>query len=178
MTQQTQPGAQGTQRPNERSTPLRETSGPNSNGHLKRLSGACRSNGRITELEARRSELLEEIESLESAAEADRDNEDLLAAQKKITQTELKRDRLERKRDTLTDDIADLESQLDDQAQLEARREEINTRLRNFVYISNVLNARQSRRSTSRWKQSLSCSILETSHEFGLNTDIQKRATR
>ncbi|MFC7225441.1 archaea-specific SMC-related protein [Halalkalicoccus sp. GCM10025322] len=84
---------------------------------------------RITELEARRDELLEEIENLESAVEANEDDEDLLAAQKEVTQAELKRDRLERERDALAEDIADLESRLDERDQLEARREEINADL-------------------------------------------------
>ena len=84
---------------------------------------------RISELEARREELLEEIETLESDVEADGDDEDLLAAQKAVTRTELERDRLERKRDALAEDIAELDSQLDDQERLEARRKEINTTL-------------------------------------------------
>ncbi|WP_336363538.1 archaea-specific SMC-related protein [Halalkalicoccus salilacus] len=84
---------------------------------------------RITELEARRDELLEEIENLESAVEADEDDEELLAAQKEFTQAELERDRLERRRDALAEDIADLESRLDERDQLEARREEINADL-------------------------------------------------
>ncbi|WP_336365245.1 archaea-specific SMC-related protein [Halalkalicoccus salilacus] len=84
---------------------------------------------RIAELEARHDELLEEIENLESAVEADEDDEDLLAVQKELTQAELERDRLERKRDVLADDIADLESQLDERDQFEARREEINAEL-------------------------------------------------
>ena len=50
-------------------------------------------------------------------------------AQKEVTQAELERDRLERKRDALAKDIADLDSQLNDQTQLEARREEINAEL-------------------------------------------------
>ncbi|ADJ16837.1 archaea-specific SMC-related protein [Halalkalicoccus jeotgali] len=84
---------------------------------------------RISELEARREELLAETEDLESAVEADEDDEDLLAAQKEVTQLELKRDRLERKQNALAEDIESLESQLDEQEQLEARREEINTEL-------------------------------------------------
>ena len=84
---------------------------------------------RISELKARREELLEEIETLESAAEADGDDEDLLAAQKAVTQAELKRDRLERERDALAEDIEELDSQLDGQERLEARREEINAEL-------------------------------------------------
>ncbi len=84
---------------------------------------------RISELEARREELLEEIENIESSVEADENDEDLLAAQKEVTQAELKRNRLERKRDALADDIANLESRLDERDQLEARREEINADL-------------------------------------------------
>lgn len=84
---------------------------------------------RITELESRRKELLEEIKELESEVEADEDDEELLAAQKDVTQIELERNRLERQRDALTDDITELESQLDEQDQLDACREDINTEL-------------------------------------------------
>ncbi|MFC6906786.1 archaea-specific SMC-related protein [Halalkalicoccus tibetensis] len=84
---------------------------------------------RIAELESQREDLLEEIEDLESAVEADEDDEELLAAQKEVTQLELKRDRLERQRDALKDDIKELESRLEEREQLEARREEINEEL-------------------------------------------------
>lgn len=84
---------------------------------------------RITELESQREEFLEEIEDLESAVETTDDDEELLAAQKEVTQLELKRDRLARKRDALAEDIENLESQLDEQEQLETRREGINTEL-------------------------------------------------
>ncbi|MFC6906799.1 archaea-specific SMC-related protein [Halalkalicoccus tibetensis] len=83
----------------------------------------------IDELESRREELLEEIENLESTVETDEDDEELLAAQKEVTQLELKRDQLERQRDALEDDIEELESRLEEREQLEARREEINTEL-------------------------------------------------
>ena len=84
---------------------------------------------RIAELTSHREELLDEIDQLESAVEADEDDAELLAAQKDVTQLELERDRLERQRDALTEDIAALESQLDEHDQLEARREEISTDL-------------------------------------------------
>ncbi|WP_066385910.1 archaea-specific SMC-related protein, partial [Halalkalicoccus paucihalophilus] len=84
---------------------------------------------RITELEAQREELIEEIKDLESAVETTDDDEELLAAQKQVTQLELKRDRLARKRDALAEDIENLEEQLDEQGKLEARREEINAEL-------------------------------------------------
>jgi DNA repair exonuclease SbcCD ATPase subunit len=84
---------------------------------------------RIAELESQRGDLLEEIEDLESAVETDDDDEELLAAQKKVTQLELKRDRLERKQNALTEDIETLEEQLAEREQLETRREEINTEL-------------------------------------------------
>ncbi|ADJ16752.1 Kinetochore-Ndc80 complex, subunit Spc25 (plasmid) [Halalkalicoccus jeotgali B3] len=50
-------------------------------------------------------------------------------AQKQVTQLELKRDRLARKSDALVENIENLESQLDEQGKLEARREEINADL-------------------------------------------------
>ena len=84
---------------------------------------------RIADLTSHREELLDEIEHLESAVEADEDDAELLAAQKDVTQLELERDRLERQRDALTEDIVDLDSQLDEHDQLEARREEISTDL-------------------------------------------------
>jgi predicted nucleic acid-binding Zn-ribbon protein len=84
---------------------------------------------RIADLDAQRDELLAEIEQLESAVETDEDDEDLLAAQKEVTQLELERDRLERQRDALADDIARLDSHLDEQDRLEARREGITTDL-------------------------------------------------
>ncbi|WP_122088751.1 archaea-specific SMC-related protein [Halalkalicoccus subterraneus] len=84
---------------------------------------------RIAELESQREDLLKEIEELESAVETDDDDEELLAAQKEVTQLELKRDRLERKQNALTEDIETLEEQLAEREQLETRREQINTEL-------------------------------------------------
>ena len=84
---------------------------------------------RIDELESQREELLEKIDDLESAVEADEDDEELLAAQKEVTQLELKRDRLERQRNALEDDIEEFECRLEERGQLEGRREEINAEL-------------------------------------------------
>ncbi len=81
--------------------------------------------GRIADLETRREELLAEIDELETAVEADGDDEELLAAQKAVTRHELERDRLERERDAIEDDIADIETQLAERDQLEERRERI-----------------------------------------------------
>ncbi len=84
---------------------------------------------RIEELETRREELLEEIEGLEAAVEAEDGDDDLLAAQKAVTRHELERDRLERELDAVEEDIETIEAKLDERADLEARREEVDDEL-------------------------------------------------
>lgn len=94
---------------------------------------------RLDDLTDRREELESEIDDLETEAaeleaEADDDTEDddeesLLELNRRANELEFSLGRLERDLETTTDDIEDIESALEDETQLEQRRDEIRDEL-------------------------------------------------